>query len=457
MLKKEDPELAPILVKSSSRGAKRYHVSMPHHPGPIRRRIRILLVICILFTELCERLTFYGVVANLVLYCRDYLKLEAPLPSSISLAFQGTSFFSPVIGGWIADTLLGRYNTIYGGSLLYLVGTILLAAVTFNYGDVHKLGTGSKEGFLGISLLLISVGTGGIKANVSPLGADQIENEGATVVQRFFDWFYWFIQLGSFLAYTAVVSVQQDVSFFYGYVITASSIFIAIILFVSGRNYYVIQPHKGSYMADTCKIIWQGLKNNQCICRGFNELHWLDRAKESFGGIWSDQRVEDVKAVVGIAPIFLTFILYWTIYGQHPFNTPVNASQMNIFYQVPQYVLMGTGEVLTSIPGLAFAYSQSPVYLRGVIMGLNLATIGIGFYVAGALAAIVRKATHGTWYPQDLNNGKLENYFFFLAAIMLLNFVAFVFLAQRYKYVKTPASSRGPVSQVDQQSNLVNS
>ena len=80
--------------------------------------------------------------------------------------------------------------------------------------------------------------------------------------------------------------------------------------------YYVIQPHKGSYMADTCKIIWQGLKKNQCICRGFNELHWLDRAKESFGGIWSDQRVEDVKAVVAIAPIFLTFILYWTIYGQ---------------------------------------------------------------------------------------------------------------------------------------------
>lgn len=38
-------------------------------------------------------------------------------------------------------------------------------------------------------------------------------------------------------------------------------------------------------------------------------------------------------------------------FEQHPFDTPVNASQMNIFFQVPQYVLMGTGEVLTSIPG----------------------------------------------------------------------------------------------------------
>ena len=38
-------------------------------------------------------------------------------------------------------------------------------------------------------------------------------------------------------------------------------------------------------------------------------------------------------------------------FKQHPFDTPVNASQMNIFYQVPQYVLQGTGEVLTSIPG----------------------------------------------------------------------------------------------------------
>lgn len=229
---------------------------------------------------------------------------------------QGTSFFSPVIGGWVADTFLGRYNTIYGSSLLYLVGTIVLAAVTFDYGTDYGLNTGSKEAFLLISLLLISIGTGGIKANVSPLGADQLEGEGTVIVQRFFDWFYWFIQLGSFLAYTAVVSIQQQVSFFYGYVITASSIFLAIMLFISGRKYYIIHSHKGSYMTDTCKIIWQGLKRIQCRNGESSNIHWLDKAKESTGGLWSEQRVEDIKSLLRIVPIFLTFILYWTIYGQ---------------------------------------------------------------------------------------------------------------------------------------------
>ena len=81
---KKDPELEPIFG-----GASRSNALADSHPEHIGRRTRILLVVCILFTELCERLTFYGIVANLVLYCRDYLKLEAPLPSSISLAFQG--------------------------------------------------------------------------------------------------------------------------------------------------------------------------------------------------------------------------------------------------------------------------------------------------------------------------------------------------------------------------------
>ena len=56
---------------------------------PVSRRKRYLVVLCILFVELCERLTFYGVAVNLVFYCKDVLKLGSPLPSTITLAFEG--------------------------------------------------------------------------------------------------------------------------------------------------------------------------------------------------------------------------------------------------------------------------------------------------------------------------------------------------------------------------------
>ena len=72
----------------------------------------------------------------------------------------------------------------------------------------------SKEGFLGVSLILIAIGTGGIKANLSPMGADQVKEQGEQMVQKFFNAFYWFIQIGSILAFTVVVYVQQEVLFF---------------------------------------------------------------------------------------------------------------------------------------------------------------------------------------------------------------------------------------------------
>ena len=68
-------------------------------------------------------------------------------------------------------------------------------------------------------------------------------------------------------------------------------------------------------------------------------------------------------------------------------------------------------------------------------MGLCLAMIGLGYYVASALAAIVKRGTDGKWYPDDLNHGSLENYLFLLAGLMMVNTAAFVWLATKYRYV----------------------
>ena len=95
--------------------------------------------------------------------------------------------------------------------------------------------------------------------------------------------------------------------------------------------------------------------------------------------------------------------------------------------------------------GLEFAYSQSPADLRGVVMGVCLAMIGLGYYVAGLLASIVKNASHSKWYPDDLNDGTLEDYMFLLAGLMLINAAVFLFLAVRYRYADH-AHQRNPVN-----------
>ena len=64
--------------------------NMNHFTG---RGQKLFATLCILITELCERLGFYGLTANLVLLCSHGLGLSAPWPSTITLIFTGWCIF----------------------------------------------------------------------------------------------------------------------------------------------------------------------------------------------------------------------------------------------------------------------------------------------------------------------------------------------------------------------------
>ena len=230
---------------------------------------------------------------------------------------SGTCYLVPLLAGWLADTYTGRFNMIYGSSLLFVVGTLLLVAVAMGNDMIqtlfHTKATHNETMrliYFGLALLMIAFGTGGIKANVSLFGADQVELDGQRTVQSFFNWFYFIINVGSLVAFTVVVGVQQS-DVFYGYCIPACTMFLAVIAFLAGRNHYIIKPPGDSQLTDTSKIIYEAVQN-----RKQNAGTWLEGAKGRYGGMFSEEEVEDVKALLRVIAIFGLFVVYWTIYSQ---------------------------------------------------------------------------------------------------------------------------------------------
>ena len=97
--------------------------------------------------------------------------------------FNMLAYFMPLFGSFLADSYLGKFKTILYLSGLYCVGSICLAISAMpNVNDQLTL----------IGLLLLAIGTGGIKPNVSSFGADQLVNV-PHFLPLFFSMFYFAI------------------------------------------------------------------------------------------------------------------------------------------------------------------------------------------------------------------------------------------------------------------------
>jgi len=107
---------------------------------------------------------------------------------------------------------------------------------------------------------------------------------------------------------------------------------------------------------------------------------------------------------------------------------------MSVFWQVPQFILIGTSEILASVTGLEFFYSQAPDSMRSVSQALNLLTVALGSFIIVPIIYLVNVDKDHEWVADDLNEGYLENYFFLLAGLMVVSTFVFIRIASNYEY-----------------------
>lgn len=107
---------------------------------------------------------------------------------------------------------------------------------------------------------------------------------------------------------------------------------------------------------------------------------------------------------------------------------------ISAFWLVPQFFLVGAGEAFAYVGQLEFFIREAPERMKSMSTGLFLSTLSMGYFVSSLLVSLVDSATSGRWLRSDLNRGKLDNFYWMLAVLGVLNFWVFVVFAMRHSY-----------------------
>ncbi|XP_052187556.1 protein NRT1/ PTR FAMILY 8.1-like [Diospyros lotus] len=314
----------------------------------------------ILGNECCERLAYYGMSSNLVLYFKHQLNQKSATASKNQSDWSGTCYITPLIGAFLADAYLGRYWTIAVFSIIYVIGMTLLTLSATVSGIKPRCyeknvcdPTHAQSTVCFIALYLIALGTGGIKPCVSSYGADQFDDSDEAEKKHkssFFNWFYFSINIGALIASSVLVYIQDNVGWGLGFGIPAVTMAIAVVSFFSGTRIYRNQKPGGSPLTRICQVIVASLRkylvkvpadksllyeiaDAESGIRGSRKLDHtkdlsffdkaaVERQSDHVKGsvdpwrLCSVTQVEELKAIVRLLPIWATGIIFSTVYNQ---------------------------------------------------------------------------------------------------------------------------------------------
>ncbi len=173
-------------------------------------------------TEMWERFSYYGMRALLVLYLTKSL-IDGGLEFTESNAsllygvFTGLVYFTPLIGGWLADNYIGQRRSITIGAITMILGQLSLfyeSSLTFLY----------------IGLFLLVIGNGFFKPNISVIvgklySPEDIRRDSAYTI------FYMGINVGAFFSPLIAGYFALQYGFRYGFLVAAVGLFIGLVLY----------------------------------------------------------------------------------------------------------------------------------------------------------------------------------------------------------------------------------
>lgn len=270
------------------------------------------------FTEFWERFSYYGMRAILVFFMYyEVSKGGLGFPENTALAimsiYGSLVYMSGIIGGWMADRILGTSRAVFYGGILIMLGHIVLAV------------PGNASLFF-LSMILIVLGTGLLKPNASSL-VGEIYSEQDNRRDAGFSIFYMGINLGGFLSPLVVGTVGMN-NFHLGFGLAAIGMFIGLVV-------YMVTRSKNLGLAGTIVVnpLSPAEKKKVFTIMGVGVvvLAALIVAAIAFGILTFDTFIK----LVGILGILIP-TLYFVIMYRSPKTTPVERSR--IIAYIPLFI-----------------------------------------------------------------------------------------------------------------------
>ncbi|XVF65440.1 hypothetical protein PTKIN_Ptkin09bG0249300 [Pterospermum kingtungense] len=459
----------------------------------------------ILANEICDRFAASGFHSNMITYLTQELNMPLVQASNTLTNFGGTASFTPLIGALIADSFAGRFWTITVGSIIYELGlvSITISAVLpslrpppcptqQNCQEASTL----QLWILYISLLLTSLGTGGIRPCVVTFAADQFDMDKSSVARstkwNFFNWYYFSMGLATLSALTVVVYVQENVGWGWGLGIPTIAMVISIIAFLVGSPLYRKMKPGGSPLIRLIQVIVAAVKKRKEIAPEdpkllyqnkeldadisvhgrlvhTNQYKWLDKAaivteteaSSNPPNLWrlaTVHRVEELKTIIRMLPIWAAGILLVTASShQHSFTIQQARTMdrhLSHSFEIPPASLSIFG-ILTMLSGLVLYERLFIPFARrftGNPFGVTcLQRMGIGFVVniiatiVASFVEIKRKSVAANHNLLDDPKAIIPISVFWLVPQFCLHGVAEVFMSVghlEFLYDQSPESMR---------------
>uniref|UniRef100_A0A8C3XEL5 Solute carrier family 15 member 1 n=2 Tax=Cyanoderma ruficeps TaxID=181631 RepID=A0A8C3XEL5_9PASS len=294
----------------------------------------------IIINEFCERFSYYGMKAVLTLYFTRFLHWDDNFATAIYHTFVALCYLTPILGAIIADSWLGKFKTILYLSVVYAIGQTVLSV-----GSISDLTDRNQDGspdnvavniaLSMIGLILIALGTGGIKPCVSAFGGDQFEDDQEKQRSTFFSLFYLSINAGSLLStlitpllrasQCGIHTKQECYPLAFG--VPAILMAVALVVFVIGSKMYKKSKPQGNVILEVSKCVGFAIKNRfRHRSKEFPKReHWLDWASEKY----DKQLIAQTKMVLRVLFLYIPLPMFWAVFDQQGSRWTLQATAMN--------------------------------------------------------------------------------------------------------------------------------